>query len=157
MARVLHVAAGTAIVAVACLVVYLRGGRELQCLDYEYALFVTLMPLLSPVAWHHYLPLLILPLALVGQQVWDKGPSWTSLCAFLLLLLGLSLPEAVFPLLHRSLHDHFNGMMLNLLVISIPCLSLGALSWWLGMSSLGAKLRSVRTPAEERQLSLEGA
>ena len=81
--------------------------------DLEYALFVALMPILSPIAWHHYLTILLLPLAVLTQR----------LTGGLLAMLGcfavLSLPEAAFPWLNAALSGRIGKMATNITVISL--------------------------------------
>ncbi len=46
-----------------------RGDARHDFLDLEYALLMTVMVLLSPVAWDHYVPLVLLPLVVLGRHV----------------------------------------------------------------------------------------
>src|SRR5208337_3313142 len=72
-----------------------REDRSLRSFDLEYALTVAAMPLLSLVAWDHYKAVLLLPLAILGQRVFDreerKGPG--SVLCYLCLLAVLAIPE----------------------------------------------------------------
>jgi alpha-1,2-mannosyltransferase len=85
---------------VACVFVgaTLMAGRQLatsspaRAFDVEYAAFVTLSLALSPVAWHHYVFTLALPLAAVLAAAWANGRRWT-LASVLALMLVLSLPD----------------------------------------------------------------
>ncbi|MGD0201030.1 MAG: glycosyltransferase family 87 protein [Bryobacteraceae bacterium] len=72
-----------------------RAGKyseEGEALDLEYSLFLVLMPLLSPVAWDHYLTILLLPVAVLGRRVVACGPSWATVSGFFALLAALSTP-----------------------------------------------------------------
>jgi glycosyl transferase family 87 len=63
-------------------------------IDRDAAAFVTLALLLSPVAWHHYVFMLLLPLAVVGLDVW-KGGRRPAMIAICVLALILSAPDDV--------------------------------------------------------------
>jgi Glycosyltransferase family 87 len=96
--------------------------------DVEYALFVALMPILSPIAWHHYLVILLLPFAVLMQRL-TRG-----LVAMLGCFAILSLPEAAFPWLNESLSGHIGKMATNLTVISLHDFALWGL-WILLVST----------------------
>lgn len=88
-------AVGILLTALAVWLVFRRsakyaGGAE--GLDLEYSLFLCLMPLLSPVVWDHYLTILLLPLAVVGQRVLAPPVSWPAVSGFLAIIVVLSIP-----------------------------------------------------------------
>ena len=70
-------------------------GREKIGTDVEFALAMTLMPLLSPVSWDHYLVFLILPLAVLGSRVISQGTRLTRL-RYSALLLFFAIPDSAF-------------------------------------------------------------
>jgi len=100
-------------------------------LDAEYSLFITFMVILSPIAWYHYLTILILPLAVLGKHVIGVRQSKTHLLAFWGIALLLSVPRP--PLsyladtLERAPYAHGISGLLHLL----PFIGLVALAGWL--------------------------
>jgi hypothetical protein len=74
------------------------GGhpREAQDLDTVYALFLALVPILSPVSWDHYEVLLLFPLAVVGRLALTGPAREASVLRFLGLLALLALPDTTF-------------------------------------------------------------
>jgi hypothetical protein len=60
--------------------------------DVECAAFLTLALLLSPVAWHHYVFMLALPLVVVGMAAWTGGGRAALACACGLAIV-LSVPD----------------------------------------------------------------
>jgi hypothetical protein len=112
-------------------------------LDVEFALFVALMPLLSPLAWDHYLVILLVPLAVLGRMVTEAGPSWIRLLGLLALLAVLALDMTSFGALRRSLDTSSHWFWLNWLTFGPTTVALIVLSAWL-MKYLW---RFVRAPA----------
>ena len=98
-------------------------------LDLEYSLFLALTPLASPIAWVHYLPILLLPAAVVGRYLFLEKPGWTGLMTALLLAGALSVPETTAMSIGGSM-DHFVGQQLSCLVTSFPTLAVAALWVW---------------------------
>jgi len=72
-----------------------REDRSLRSFDLEYALTVAAMPLLSLVSWDHYKAVLLLPLAILGQQVFhhEARKGLASVLCYLCLLAVLAIPE----------------------------------------------------------------
>jgi hypothetical protein len=101
-----------------------------KALDLEYALFVALMPLLSPIAWDHYLTILLLPLAVLGQRILEPASSQGDLLGFLGLVVVLSIPQVTFHWLFAS-GDTIISSSPNLLLVSLPTLALAALCVWM--------------------------
>jgi alpha-1,2-mannosyltransferase len=79
-----------------------------ELLDLQYSLFLVLIPLISPIAWEHYLVILILPLAVAGDWILNREPDWTGIIGFSFLLLVLSLPTntLVFGLVDKSTAEY---------------------------------------------------
>ena len=97
-------------------------------LDVEFSLCLTLIPLLSPIAWNHYLPIILLPLAVLGQRVLER-PRALAL-KFLGLFLVLAVPEQTWS----WLADTAEGSLPSLLILfttTLPTFALLALSGWL--------------------------
>ncbi|HEY1760235.1 MAG TPA: glycosyltransferase family 87 protein [Bryobacteraceae bacterium] len=65
-------------------------------LDLEYALFVLPIPLLSPFTWDHYLLILLLPVAILGNRILQTW-HWPPICGFFGMLTALSLPIPTRP------------------------------------------------------------
>jgi hypothetical protein len=63
-----------------------------EALDLEYSLYLVLMPLFSPVAWSHYIPILLLPMAVLGNRILQQPTAWPPMWGFFGLLAALSLP-----------------------------------------------------------------
>lgn len=72
-------------------------SAEKEQVDLQFALAMTLIPMLSPVAWDHYLVYLILPLTVLVCRVIAAGRRGLSLGLAGLLLL-FALPDALFHL-----------------------------------------------------------
>lgn len=73
-----------------------RSGSPLgitERVDLEFSIVVILIPLLSPLAWHHYLPIILLPLAILGSRVISGETGWGAWAALLVLLAILSEPD----------------------------------------------------------------
>jgi hypothetical protein len=86
---------GVLLVGVTGWLVRRRAGEYVddgETLDLEYSLFLILMPLLSPVAWDHYLTILLLPVAVLGRRVLTYGTSWAAVSGFFALLAALATP-----------------------------------------------------------------
>ena len=77
-----------------------RKSRETAgavTLDLEYAMFMALLPVLSPVSWDHYLVILVLPIAVVisclqPQSAFTQRKWWTVGFLFAALLLAIPQP-----------------------------------------------------------------
>ena len=102
--RPLWLALGLVVVCAACLLVRRKpasssstaGAEENEGLDLEFSLFVVLTVALSPIAWYHYLPVLLMPLAVLGQQVFRRTTSPAAVLGFTGLLLALAVPDPAF-------------------------------------------------------------
>jgi hypothetical protein len=98
-------------------------------IDLEYSTLMTLMLLLSPIAWDHYLVILILPIIVLGDWVlMNPRTRWHTLCAFLLLVTALSIPVDSLVFVFLALGKPW---MVNPLAVSIPTLALVSLTVWL--------------------------
>jgi hypothetical protein len=74
-----------------------RGGAAaplIRPLDVEFAAFATLALLLSPVAWHHYVFMLTLPLVILVADAWAAGRRAPLVGAFSMVAI-LSIPDDV--------------------------------------------------------------
>jgi hypothetical protein len=80
---------------VATLLIVTRGGAAaplVRRVDVEFASMATLALLLSPVAWHHYVFMLVLPLVILVADAWGGGRRAPLVAAVALVAL-LSLPD----------------------------------------------------------------
>jgi hypothetical protein len=100
----------------------------LRRFDLEYSTFVLLMLLLSPIAWDHYLVILILPIIMLGDWVVIHQRHWHTLCVYLLLVVTLSIPvdALVHPFLVKG-----RPWVVNPLTGSLLTLALIGLTVWL--------------------------
>lgn len=64
--------------------------------DYEFAVGTALVPLLSPIAWDHYLIFLILPLAVLADRVLRPEVGRAGRIGLGLLLVAVTLPDSLF-------------------------------------------------------------
>ena len=87
-----------AVLAVCVVIATLIVGRTTDAApppaipDVEFAGFVTLAILLSPVAWHHYVVALALPVVVLAVVAWRQGGRAALACTCLLALI-LSVPD----------------------------------------------------------------
>jgi hypothetical protein len=98
---------------------------------------MVLMILLSPIAWDHYLPVLILPIIILGNWVVNQGKSWRNIAAFVLFAVAISIPVGF---LMFEMGD--KPWVLKTLGRSIPTVTLVAFTFWmirlLGRSRISA-------------------
>lgn len=116
--------------------------RSLRSLDLEFSLCLTLMPLLSPIAWHHYLSILLLPLAVLGQRVLEQPRS--RILEFAGLCFVLAMPDDWPWLFHLP-----DGQLLSLLSFlssALPTLALLTFSGWLAVAHRERPMRSSEEP-----------
>jgi len=135
-----RVFAALAVAVVAVLAYGLWRRREsagAEALDVEYSIFLALMPLLSPMAWHHYLPILLLPLAVAGRRLLCGTPTWRGVLGFLGLLAVLATPEGAFPYVFGALADRV-GWFPREPLSSAPTLALVALSFFLATAAFAS-------------------
>ena len=116
------VAAGS----VAWLILRKPGPAVGMTFDFEYATFMVLMLLLSPIAWDHYLPVLILPVVILGNWVVNQGKSWRNIAAFVLFTVAISIPVGF---LMFEMSD--KPWVVKTLGRSIPTVTLLAVTFWM--------------------------
>ena len=130
----LHAAA--AITAVSLTLALTRGAQgldaRLRLFDVEFASFVTLALLLSPVAWHHYAFMLALPIAVLIATAWTRE-NRASLAAVLALAVVLSMPDDAWQMLWR-------GMPMRL--ASLVSSSFAVVLLWAGLLRIGVRVRA---------------
>ena len=133
-ARVFFYLLAVAAVVAACRV---SGGprreEDKRSLDYEYALFVALMPLLSPISWDHYLSVLLLPLAVLGTRALTATAPWPAALGFLGIVVVLLLPDTTFVYALPTLGTWIPRPLLTLLFLPLRTYALAGLSVWLGV------------------------
>ena len=157
--KTLFVGSGLVIVgSVAWLVGYrpvLNAGKT-QTLDLEYALFVALMPLLSPIAWDHYLTILLLPLSVQARLILEPASSRSGLLGFLGLAVVLSIPRATFHWLFASGDNISGSSSPNLLLASLPTIALAALCVWMATIHVRSRGATPSFHSHPTGFSLEG-
>ncbi len=139
--------------SVAATILYLRSRPDPvfgEGFDLEYSLFVIFMVLLSPIAWDHYLVILILPIVVLGRQVLSNRPCWTNLFGFGLLMLFLSIPVLTFVF---PFSDKVSPEAVNIRTVSIPSLLLIALALWIARLRVTANARSALDKPSYRRTS----
>jgi hypothetical protein len=121
-----------------------RNARQLcansEILDLEYALLMTVMVMLSPVAWDHYLPLLILPLAVLGSRVLARHRSGALAVAFFALTAALALPDTTYTEFAARLTGPIGSVLGRALILPLRTYALATLCYWLVRCSV--RLRS---------------
>jgi len=104
-----------------------RVRRKEVEFDLEYSRVLSVTLLLTPICWVHYLPILILPLAVMGRCVFDGRVSWGMSCSYAAVLSVLSFPESTvmdgWALLTSTFHGAL-GMGSALLWRSVPTLAM---------------------------------
>ncbi len=131
--RALWLGLGLVVVGAGCWLVR-RGradGDKDDQLDLECSLFVTLSVALSPIAWYHYLPVLLLPLAVLGKRVLSGTASPGAILGFVVLLLALAAPEPALMEAFNGLEGHLARYWRCLLLMPWPCVSITCLWLWL--------------------------
>lgn len=97
------VVAGVALSATLLALRRTGGSRDaIQTIDLEFAAFMTLALLLSPVAWHHYVVMLALPIVFVAIAAWKNGGR-TALASACALAIVLSLPDDLWRAIWRQM------------------------------------------------------
>ncbi len=92
-------------------------------------LALTLMPLLSPVAWEHYLVYLMLPLCILAARVISEGNPRKQLM-FVGMLLFFSVPDATYYWL-TLVSSRANLAGVGNVVQDLRTIGLGILALWL--------------------------
>jgi len=132
LARVFWLGLSVMIVSAFFFQMYLSRA-SIRRLDLEMALVMTLMPLLSPVAWDHYLVLLILPLAVQQTRV-----GWHP--ALLGLLILFAIPQTTYDWL-VELFSHAGHHRLGLwLILPLRTLGVALLAMWLARTSNSSEM-----------------
>ena len=90
------------------------------------------MPLLSPIAWDHYLVILLLPLSVLGRRCLTLEAPWSSLLGYLLLVLVLSVPDTTFTWPSSLIAAPALRIATNLFFLPLRTYALFALCAWLG-------------------------
>ena len=109
-------------------------GQE-QALDLEYALFVSLMPLLSPIAWDHYLSALLLPLSVLGTRTLTVDAPWPATLGFLAAVVVLLVPDTTFVYFLPALNAALPGPCFCWWCCRCAAYVLAGLSIWLAVLS----------------------
>jgi hypothetical protein len=134
VARALFCGAGAVVVGLLALFVRRKragGDSEPERFDGEYALFMVLMVVLSPVAWDHYLPVLILPLAVLARRALAQPARSFGPAAFFALAVALTVPDTAFTTAAETLSDPVSSLLVRWLVLPLRTYALAALACWL--------------------------
>ncbi|MGA3188153.1 MAG: glycosyltransferase family 87 protein [Bryobacteraceae bacterium] len=113
------IALGMLVTIAAALVFYLWRGADQM--DTEYSISVTAMLLASPISWGRYLPIMILPLAVLMRNWGQKRPDW-AVPALLAALAFMATPDGTYEWLNSRL------------AMAMPSFSLVAILLWLRIS-----------------------
>jgi hypothetical protein len=99
-------------------------------IDLQYALAMTLMPILSPVAWDHYMVYLILPLSILASRV-QMHKNHRLALGLVGLLVIFAIPDAVFHwTLAQCSQEGLHGVGIWL-ALNLRIVGLGLLTVWL--------------------------
>jgi hypothetical protein len=116
----------------------------------EFALFISVLPIISSVSWQHHLVTLLLPIGLlVGHFYRQRGPRWGQLLVFAAAYLLLWVDWRLFGLSEPDPHGWYGAAVLAATSFRL----VGMLLLW------GLLLRVVREtrPAEARPVALRPA
>jgi hypothetical protein len=119
-----------------------RRNARPERLNVEYSVFVAAMLLASPISWERYLPIMLLPLAVLVLNWKEKRPM-LAVPALLAALVFMSFSEATFFWMYNWLARHL-GFAAAWLLSAMPSFSILAILLWLGLS---ANLRAGAEPA----------
>ncbi len=140
------VAPAVVLIVAAALALFLwpwnRGSLPPERLDVEYSVFMAAMLLASPLSWARYLPIMLLPIALIIRNWKQQRPAW-AVPALLAALLLMSFPESSFGWLYNWLTRSV-GFAAGWLMAAMPSLAILAILVWLG-SSLHSTVASAKT------------
>ncbi|WP_020471110.1 glycosyltransferase family 87 protein [Zavarzinella formosa] len=104
-------------------------AQEKEQIDLQFTLAMTLIPMLSPVAWDHYLIYLILPLTVLGGRIQATGHRGLSV-GFAGLLLLFALPDALFHLALATCAAHGMSWLAIWLILDLRLFGLCILTIW---------------------------
>lgn len=147
------VAPGALLIIAGALAVFLwpwnrRHARPEQ-LDVEYSIFVAAMLLASPLSWGRYLPIMLLPLAVLIRNWRLRRPAWAvSALLAALFFMSFSASTSVSVSSWLTLRP---GFVISWLVTAMPSFSIMAVLLWLGLS---ANSRDP-APSSEKQFDLK--
>jgi hypothetical protein len=118
-------------------------------LDVEYSVFVSAMLLASPISWGRYLPIMLLPLAVLIRG-WNRKRPRLAVSALLAALVFMSFPDATSGWLCNWLTRNL-GFAAGWLLNAMASLSILAILLWLGFSArftVGAEPANAETVQE---------
>jgi hypothetical protein len=110
-----------------------RVAPTARDIDLEYGAAVLWALLLSPIAWNHYLPVLLLPIALFGYWLVATSARPAAVTAFLSLLLLVSLPDEMPWRLVHVLQQLF-GYRPSVFFAALPTFAMLGLAVWMQRS-----------------------
>jgi hypothetical protein len=125
-----------------------RRNVRPERLDIEYSVFVAAMLLASPISWGRYLPIMLLPLAvLIGN--WRRKRPRLAATALLAALVFMSFPESTFLWMYDWLARNL-GFAAGRLLNAMPSFSILAVLLWLRLSArlTGAEPANVKAVQE---------
>jgi hypothetical protein len=106
---------------------------RLERLDVEYSVFVAAMLLASPISWGRYLPIMLLPLAVLIRNWRQQPPAW-GIPALLAALVFMSLSDSTIDWLHGWFTLH-SGFAIGWLAAAMPSFSILAILLWLAFQA----------------------
>jgi uncharacterized membrane protein len=124
------------IVAVALLLFLGPWNRRALCreqMDIEYSIFVTAMLLASPISWGRYLPIMLLPLAVLIRNLRLRRPAWAA-SGLLAVLFFISSSDSTSAAVSNWLALEM-GFTAGWLVSALPSFSIMVVLLWLGLSA----------------------
>lgn len=131
------------------------AARSGSRFDLEYSLVLVLMVVLSPVCWDHYLPVLLLPFAVLAVRALGPGAAPAAWPAFLALVVVLSVPDTAFTWSGEMVGPHVGRTACNLALLSLRTFALAGLAGWL--AGLAARERGTAAAPAPAPVFLETA
>jgi hypothetical protein len=107
-----------------------RRDTPSERMDVEYSVFVAAMLLASPISWTRYLPIMILPLAVLIRNWRAARPAW-AVPALLAALLFMSFQDSTFNWVYSRITQNL-GFAAGWLASALTSFSILAILLWLG-------------------------
>jgi general stress protein CsbA len=134
------VVAATVLTISIALVLWLRPWNRrdvsLERLDVEYSVFVAAMLLATPVMWARYLPMMLLPLAVLIRNWRLQHPAW-AVPALLTAVIFMSFSTLQFLKAYSAVSGKLGnlGSIAGWVIMSATSFSIVAILFWLGSSA----------------------
>jgi hypothetical protein len=113
-----------------------RRDVSLERLDVEYSVFVAAMLLATPVMWARYLPMMLLPLAVLIRNWRLRHPAW-AVPALLTAVIFMSFSTLQFLKADSAVSGKMGnlGSIAGWVIMSATSFSIVAILFWLGSSA----------------------